>query len=110
NRKKISTSACKVLDAPGMKDDFYVHLLDWSCTDYLAVGLGCDAYVWNACNSEVERLNTWDTEITSLNWLCDGQKLAIGFISGKVEVYDYSTGKCINSYFSHSDRVGVLAQ
>jgi len=36
--KNIPKSPYKVLDAPALKDDFYLHLIDWSCKDLLAVG------------------------------------------------------------------------
>lgn len=35
----ISKTPYKVLDAPQLKDDYYLNLLDWSAQDVLAVGL-----------------------------------------------------------------------
>jgi hypothetical protein len=37
NKKNISPSAYKILDAPTLKDDFYLHLLDWSKKGIIAV-------------------------------------------------------------------------
>ncbi len=37
--KPISSIAQKVLDAPGIEDDFYLNLLDWSSTNKLAIAL-----------------------------------------------------------------------
>lgn len=37
----------KVLDAPGMADDFYLNLMDWSAKNILAVGLEDTVYIWN---------------------------------------------------------------
>ena len=40
----------KVLDAPGLIDDFYLNLLDWGFNNLLAVGLERTVYLWNANN------------------------------------------------------------
>ncbi len=45
----------KVLDAPALQDDFYLHLVDWSSTNVLAVGLGACVYLWSACTSKARR-------------------------------------------------------
>ena len=37
--RKISKNPYKILDAPKLKDDFYVNLLDWSSMNYIGVGL-----------------------------------------------------------------------
>lgn len=38
---------CQVLDAPGMGDDFYLNLLDWSQQGLLAVALRPHIYLYN---------------------------------------------------------------
>jgi cell division cycle 20-like protein 1, cofactor of APC complex len=43
----------KVLDAPGIQDDFYLQMVDWSALNVLAVGLGACVYLWSACTSKV---------------------------------------------------------
>lgn len=43
----------QVLDAPGLQDDFYLNLVDWSSQNVLAVGLENSIYLWNACSSKV---------------------------------------------------------
>ena len=53
-KRKVSKDAFKVLDAPSLKDDFYLHLVDWSASNVLAVGLGRCVYLWSACTSKVE--------------------------------------------------------
>jgi len=39
-RKNLHLSPEKVLDAPEMRDDYYLNLLDWSSKGILAIGLG----------------------------------------------------------------------
>lgn len=38
----------RVLDAPGFTDDYYLNLIDWSCANRVAIGLGDVGYVWDA--------------------------------------------------------------
>lgn len=54
--RKIPKIPFKVLDAPNLRDDFYLNLVDWSAANYLAVGLGPAVYIWSACNSRVTKL------------------------------------------------------
>ena len=53
---KIAKIPFKVLDAPELKDDFYLNLVDWSSTNVLGVGLGTSVYLWSACTSQVIKL------------------------------------------------------
>lgn len=54
--RRINKVPAKVLDAPGLYDDYYLNLIDWSMTNLLAVGLSNSVYLWNAGNSKVVRL------------------------------------------------------
>lgn len=55
-RMKIKKDPLKVLDAPGLKDDYYLNLMDWSKENKLAIGLDNMVYLWSANNSSVEKL------------------------------------------------------
>ena len=46
----------RVLDAPGFIDDYYLNLMDWSCANRVAIGLGDLAYVWDAETGTVTAL------------------------------------------------------
>jgi hypothetical protein len=39
-KKNINLSPEKILDAPDLKDDYYLNLLDWSSRGLLSIGLG----------------------------------------------------------------------
>jgi cell division cycle 20-like protein 1 (cofactor of APC complex) len=54
--RKIKKTPYKVLDAPGLKDDFYLNLIDWSQRNVLAVGLGSRVYLWSATTAKVESI------------------------------------------------------
>ena len=62
----------KILDAPDMMDDFYLHLLDWSCLNHLAVGLSGGMYIWNATDGNILQLFQKEEEdqyISSVKWI-----------------------------------------
>ena len=46
----------KILDAPDLVDDFYLHQLDWSCNNHLAVSLLDALYIWNAADGSIVEL------------------------------------------------------
>jgi WD40 repeat protein len=111
NMKKIPTTAYKILDAPNLKDDFYLHLVDWSITDLIAVGLGNSVYMWNSNDSSVEQIHEFEgNEITSVQWLADGIKLAVGLLDGSIHIFDITTKELLMSYYSHAQRVGVMSR
>lgn len=69
--RKISRTPYKILDAPGIQDDFYLHLVDWSSKNILAVGLGESVYLWNASTSRVTKLCDVSSRqmVTSVSWV-----------------------------------------
>ena len=45
--RSIHTSPEKVLDAPDIKDDYYLNLLDWSSRGLLSIGLSERVYLYS---------------------------------------------------------------
>lgn len=88
--KKVPTAPERVLDAPGLVDDFYLNLLAWSLTNLLAIGLEDAVYVWNASTGSVGLLCELpnQTLVTSLRWSDDGSYISIGKDDGKLEIWD----------------------
>ena len=43
----INPQAEKILDAPDIKDDYYLNLLDWSSKGVLAIGLAERVYLYS---------------------------------------------------------------
>lgn len=91
--KKIPTAPERVLDAPGLVDDFYLNLLAWSLTNLLAIGLEDAVYVWNASTGSVGLLCELadKTLVTSLKWSDDGSYISIGKDDGLIEIWDIET-------------------
>jgi len=108
--RKISRTPYKVLDAPSLRDDFYLHLLDWSKQDNLAVGLDKTVYLWDAKNSSVNQLcNLPNDQVCSLSWMKDGNLLAIGSSSGEICIYDVNKSTQILNFTDHTERVAVIS-
>jgi hypothetical protein len=57
--RKIAKSPYKVLDAPDLRDDFYLNVVDWSDTNCLAVALSQSVYIWSAQNSQVNKVHDY---------------------------------------------------
>lgn len=109
--RKIVKSPYKVLDAPNLADDFYLHLVDWSCNNILAVGLDRTVYLWNAATSKVTKLCdlSHGDSVCSVSWSPRGKELAVGTRSGEVLLYDVSCLKNIRTFTGHTLRVGCLS-
>ena len=54
---RIAKNAVKVLDAPELKNDYYLNLLDWSAQDVLMILLGNTSYMYTP--SSISTLDTW---------------------------------------------------
>ncbi|KAF9920466.1 ubiquitin-protein transferase activating protein [Linnemannia zychae] len=111
-KRTILTSPEKILDAPGLVDDYYLNLLSWSCLNQLAIGLDKSVYVWNADSGQVESLVTLKgnmDSVASVSWALDGSSLAVGTFEGDVQVWDVETKTKIRTMSGHTARVGVLA-
>lgn len=89
--RKISSNPERVLDAPGLIDDFYLNLLSWSCDNHLAIALQNSCYVWNASSGSVQVLSECDFNIASVRWSDDGSYLSIGKEDGSIEIWDIDT-------------------
>ncbi|KAF9986352.1 ubiquitin-protein transferase activating protein [Mortierella antarctica] len=111
-KRTILPSPEKVLDAPGLMDDYYLNLLDWSCSNMVAIGLDKSVFIWDAESGSVESLVTLpgNTDgIASVSWAYDGLFLAIGTFDGDTQIWDIETKSKVRSMTGHVARVGVLS-
>ncbi|KAI1123245.1 WD40 repeat-like protein [Nemania abortiva] len=109
-RRRIATAPERVLDAPGLIDDYYLNLLDWSSGNQVAIGLERNVYVWSADEGSVSCLleTTPDTYVSSVKWSDDGAYVGVGLGTGEVQIWDVAEGAKIRSMFGHDTRVGVM--
>ena len=111
--KSIPKIAYKVLDAPNLRDDFYLHLVDWSKQDIVAVGLDNKLYTWNAKISEVSLLSDLDNlynYYSSLAYNNDGKILISCSNDGTIYVRNVEKSKNLKIYKDFSEgRICVVS-
>lgn len=82
NMRKIAKTPYKVLDAPGLQDDFYQDILDWSSKDIIAIALSSSLYFWSNKESENNVVKVSEAPensiYSSLKWNTSGQFLSTG--------------------------------
>lgn len=119
HRRRIATTPERVLDAPGLVDDYYLNLLDWSSTNLVAIALSESVYIWNAETGDVGCLCSVNTgangeDITeeivcSVRFSEDGSYLAVGTSSGPIQIYDLSSSTRVRTMAGHATRVPTLS-
>jgi cell division cycle 20, cofactor of APC complex len=109
--RKIATQPERVLDAPGMVDDFYLNLLSWSVQNVVAVALAENTYIWKADTGTVVQVGEAPegTYVSSLSFSNDGSFLGVGIGSGEVELWDVETGQKLRSMGGHQAQVAALS-
>ncbi|CAD8173807.1 unnamed protein product [Paramecium pentaurelia] len=114
-KRKIDTLPIKVLDAPGLEDDFYQDTLHWGKNNLIAVGLQRCVYLYNVDNSKVFQLaepinnNELSAYYTSLQWNTNGQILAIGCCDGSLKLWDYNKNSFNGSMNLSNKRISTIS-
>jgi cell division cycle protein 20 (cofactor of APC complex) len=111
-RAYISTTAERVLDAPNLRDDFYLSLLDWSAGNMIALALDGSLYTWNPVNMEANLLIDYSPSkyISSVAWSgAAPQYLALGTSTCEIQIWDVEKKLQLRSLNGHSARVGCLS-
>lgn len=110
NLRKFNKTPYKILDAPNLRDDFYIDVVSWSCRNVIAIGLNNEVYLWNADTLKVTCLCTLANDpVASVQWDSTGSHLAVGTERGKLYVYDIHSSSPIVSIANHQGRVGTLS-
>ncbi|KAK3602235.1 hypothetical protein CHS0354_032875 [Potamilus streckersoni] len=109
--RQISTQPDRILDAPELLDDYYLNLLHWSSTNFMAVALGNSVYIWNASTGTIVQLmeiEEADEYVSCVRWVKEGTCLAVGLSEGKVQLWDAGQQKLMRTMTGHSSRIGTL--
>ncbi|KAH7105211.1 WD40 repeat-like protein [Auriculariales sp. MPI-PUGE-AT-0066] len=109
--RKIATVPERVLDAPGMVDDYYLNLVSFSSKNAVAVALSETTYMWIASTGEVVQLGSCPdgTYVSSVDWSGDGAFVGIGLGTGAVELWDAESQKKLRTMSGHQGQVAVLS-
>lgn len=109
--RAIPSEPDRILDAPSVKDDFYLNLMDWGPNNVLAVALGNVIFLWNAETAEIKELAELaegNEYITSVRWI-DSANLAFGDSRNRVQIWDVESGENLRKIRGHAARVSSLA-
>lgn len=100
----------KILDVPGIEDDYYTNLLSWSFQNKIAICLDNTVYLFDYKTSDITSFyEAFKLEkVTSLAFDIYGERLAIGNVLGQVAIWDVERKKELMSIDRHSDRVSCL--
>lgn len=118
--RRIQRAPIRILDAPALKDDFYLSLIDWGASNIVAVALGSAVWLWNAQTEHTSQMCSYpDGEVCSVRWMQDGVHLAVGLTNGQVDVYDvnrvtssanfFENDAVIRTWQLHTCRVSSIA-
>ncbi|TDL22796.1 WD40 repeat-like protein [Rickenella mellea] len=109
--RKVAMQPERVLDAPGMVDDFYLNLISWSCLNVVAVALGESTYVWQAATGSVVHVGDAPegSYVSSVDFSQDGMFLGIGMGTGDVELWDVETNAKLRTMGGHQAQIATLA-
>lgn len=113
NMRRIPKLPYKVLDAPGLTDDFYQDILDWSIQNVISIALGSTLYFWSSKDVENNVLKISDLEedrtYCALKWSPNGSILSAGTCSGNLEIYNTEV---LTKFFDgnpHTDRISSMS-
>lgn len=111
SNRHIPSQPERILDAPDIKNDYYLQLLDWNSNNLLAVALDKDLYLWNASNGSITKLvGLPEGEyISSVAWFDGFNNLAVGTSNREVQLWDAEQQKRLRIMQGHTARVSTLA-
>ena len=69
--RRVAKDPTRVLEAPDLKDDYYLNLISWSSDNILAVALGPSVYLYNPSSQKIQELMKLpgpEDYITSVAW------------------------------------------
>lgn len=108
--RKVDQLPRYVLDAPGIEDDFYLNILDWSCHNLLCVALQHEVYIRDMQEGDTFKfMETDDTLITCINFSLDGSYLAIATDNCDVQIWDVETERLVRTLRGYLGRVESIS-
>ncbi|NXV23972.1 CD20B protein, partial [Cepphus grylle] len=100
------------LHITGLRNDYYLNILDWSLENLIAIAVGPAAHIWSGETLQTIEsidLNSSSKYISSLAWIKEGTCLAIGTSDGEVQLWDIESKKRLRNMFGHLSVVGALS-
>lgn len=110
-QRYVPKSPQRILDAPTIRDDFYLNLIDWGYCNIVAVALENVVYLWNAEAGDSTVLDEFDDPlyVSSVKWSVEGKYLSVGLSDGTLRLYDPKQKKLLRTLRVQLQRVGAIA-
>jgi cell division cycle protein 20 (cofactor of APC complex) len=85
----------RVLDAPGIVEDYYLNFVDWSSENVVGVGLAESTYIWQADQGTVSNFTDAPEScyISFLQFSNDRAYLAVVFNFGSIKLWNVEANK-----------------
>ncbi|XP_037385677.1 cell division cycle protein 20 homolog B [Talpa occidentalis] len=96
----------------GLRNDYYLNILDWNFENLVAVALGSSVRIWNGeSHNGIENIDFSLTcnYVSSVSWIKEGNCLAVGTSEGEVQLWDVVTKKRLRNMLGHLSVVGALS-
>lgn len=103
----IDTCPIKILDAPGLIDDYYLNLLDWT-ENRISIALGDTVYCYNVDTKEVNEIFSCNGYVSSIAGF-SGHILAIGDSQGRITFFDMEESRIVDKRNYHNTRVSSIS-
>lgn len=117
--RHIPSTPMRILDAPELRDDYYLNLVSWGENNIVAVALDKTVYLYHTETGaihEIKACTARNDYVTSVAWLSAPghadrrrDRLAIGTFNAELQVWDTASSAKVRSLCGHNERVGALA-
>ena len=106
--RRIPESPAKVLDSPGINNDFYTHTLDVSKKGNLAIALNSIVYSFNLETNATQKIKTsFKNTPTCVKMNFSGEMVAVGDCKGNLNLIDLKKNCYLIKSKMHKGRIGV---
>lgn len=117
-RRHIPSIPSRILDAPELRDDYYLNLVSWGDNNLVAVALGQVVYVYDPSSGAIHELRACSAPgdyVTSVAWVTGGSgsinrdQLAVGTFLADLQVWDAVALTKLRTLRGHRERIGALS-
>jgi len=111
--RHIPQAPDRILDAPELRPDFYLNLIEWSSQNIISVALGQQVYLWDATSGDINQLPFELSDptdyVSSVSWVQDGKFLAVGTAESKCQIWDVQAQKKVRTLRCGPGRIAASA-
>lgn len=99
-RSNIKNQPYKILEAPYIRDDFYLNLVDWNDNGQVGAALQGSLLIWSGCMSRRTKIYECPNPndyLCSVAFMKQTNKVGVGLTDGSVKIFDlHKTGKSLH--------------